>query len=105
MRRPEATWRGIVWLRRRRSRSSFTRSRRFRKTSAIVSFALGAGLQPGRLLQVIYVLKAQSAVAYASIDTLDWDALKDDPGAKVARIIHAMDLTDDMKRQFRRIHR
>lgn len=59
----------------------------------------------GRLLQVIYVLKCQSAVAYGSIEPLDWAALEDDPNAKIVRVIHAMELTDDMKRQFRRLYR
>lgn len=59
----------------------------------------------GRLLQVIYVLKPQSAVAFESVDILDWAALEDDPQAKIARVIHAMDLTDDMKRQLRRLRR
>jgi uncharacterized DUF497 family protein len=61
--------------------------------------------QNGRLLQVIYVLKRQSAVAYESIDTLDWDVLELNPDVKVARIVHAMDLTGAMKRQFRRLYR
>ena len=61
--------------------------------------------QTGRLLQVIYVLKKQDDVAFESVNPLDWAALKDTPDAKVARIIHAMDLTVDMKRQLRRRRR
>jgi uncharacterized DUF497 family protein len=59
----------------------------------------------GRLLQVIYVLKSQATVSYDSVDALDWAALEEHPGAKIVRIIHAMELTADMKRQFRRLHR
>jgi uncharacterized DUF497 family protein len=61
--------------------------------------------EEGRFLQVIYVLKSQSAVDYDSIDPLGWAALAADSRARVARIIHAMDLTDDMKRQLRRRRR
>jgi hypothetical protein len=59
----------------------------------------------GRLLQVIYVLKAQDDVAFESIDPLDWEALQGVPEAKIARVIHAMELTTDMKRQLRRRRR
>lgn len=59
----------------------------------------------GRLLQVIYVLKKQEDVAFESVDPLDWAELKTMPNAKIARIIHAMDLTVDMKRQLRRRRR
>lgn len=59
----------------------------------------------GRLLQVIYVLKEQDEVSPASVDPLDWAILEDRPGAKVVRVIHAMDLTTDMKRQLRRRRR
>jgi hypothetical protein len=47
----------------------------------------------------------QAEVGYESLDPLDWTALEDDPGVKITRVIHAMDLTDDMKRRFRRLHR
>jgi len=59
----------------------------------------------GRLLQVIYVLKGQHEVAYESVDPLDWTVLQKAPNAKIIRIIHAIDLTEDMKRQFRRRRR
>ena len=59
----------------------------------------------GRLLQVIYVLKEQEDVAFDSVDPLDWAMLEDQPNARIARIIHAMDLTPDMKRQLRRHRR
>jgi uncharacterized DUF497 family protein len=59
----------------------------------------------GRLLQVIYVLKTQDDVSFESVDPLDWEALQTSPAAKIARIIHAMDLTPDMKRQLRRRRR
>jgi len=56
----------------------------------------------GRLLQVIYVLKKQDDVPFESINPLDWAELDGMPDAKIARVIHAMDLTIDMKRQMRR---
>lgn len=59
----------------------------------------------GRLLQVIYVLKKQDDVAFESIDPLDWAELQGIPGAKIARVIHAMELTIEMKRQLRRRRR
>jgi uncharacterized DUF497 family protein len=66
-------------------------------------FRVWGRTRDGRYLQVIYVLKSQSQVSYESIDAIEWELLARDPRAKVARIIHAMDLTDDMKRQFRRL--
>jgi len=59
----------------------------------------------GRLIQVVYVLKRQDAVAFESVDSLDWIALDENPDAKIVRVIHAMDLTADMKRQLRRRRR
>jgi uncharacterized DUF497 family protein len=59
----------------------------------------------GRMLQVIYVLKKQNEVAFDSVAPLDWAELQAMPGAKIARVIHAMDLTYDMKRQLRRRRR
>jgi uncharacterized DUF497 family protein len=56
----------------------------------------------GRLLQVIYVLKKQADVVFDSVDPHDWTTLEDMPDAKIVRVIHAMDLTPDMKRQLRR---
>jgi hypothetical protein len=50
-------------------------------------------------------LKAQDEVAMESIEPLDWTELQGRPDAKVARAIHAMDLTADMKRQLRRRRR
>jgi hypothetical protein len=59
----------------------------------------------GRLLQIIYVLKQQDEVEFESVDPLDWAKLQDIAEAKIARVIHAMDLTPDMKRQMRRRRR
>ena len=58
-----------------------------------------------RWLQVIYVLKEQSEVAFESITPLDWVMLEEMPETKIARVIHAMDMTPDMKRQLRRRRR
>jgi hypothetical protein len=51
------------------------------------------------------VLKKQDDVPFESIDPLDWTELQGMPDAKIARVIHAMDLTLDMKRQLRRRRR
>jgi uncharacterized DUF497 family protein len=59
----------------------------------------------GRLLQVIYVLKKQDDVAFESLSPLEWGAIQKAPNAKIVRVIHAMNLTDDMKRQLRRRRR
>ena len=59
----------------------------------------------GRWLQVIYVLEKQSDVDFESIVSLDWTTLQTMPDAKIARVIHAMDLTREMKRQLRRRRR
>ena len=58
-------------------------------------------MQQGRWLQVIYVLKKQDEVDYDSVDPMDWAAMPKSSNAKIARIIHAMELTLDMKRQLR----
>jgi uncharacterized DUF497 family protein len=58
-----------------------------------------------RLLQVVYVLKEQSDVAFASVDPHDWTALQNKPDARIVRVIHAMDLTPDMKGQLRQRRR
>ena len=58
-----------------------------------------------RWLQVIYVLKEQNEVAFESVAPLDWVMLEEMPDAKIARVIHAMDMTPDMKRQLRRRRR
>jgi hypothetical protein len=59
----------------------------------------------GRFLQVIYVMKKQSDVVFESVGPLDWANLRGASNAKIARIIHAMDMTPEMKRQFRRRRR
>jgi uncharacterized DUF497 family protein len=61
--------------------------------------------EEGRWLQVIYVLKKQDDVAFESVDPVDWEQLQEMPRAKIGRVIHAMDLTPDMKRQLRRRRR
>jgi len=55
-----------------------------------------------RFLQVIFVLKAQDQVEFDSVPLLDWTELEFTPDAKIARVIHAMELTADMKRKLRR---
>ena len=59
----------------------------------------------GRMLQVIYVLKRQSEVEFDSVSPLEWIELEAAPRARIVRVIHAMDLTGEMKRQLRRRRR
>ena len=59
----------------------------------------------GRLLQIIYVLKRQDEDEFESVDPLDWATLQGMTDIKSVRIIHAMDLTPEMKRQLRRRRR
>jgi hypothetical protein len=59
----------------------------------------------GRMLQVIYVLKKQDDVAFDAVDPLDWVELHATPSTKIVRVIHAMELTNAMKRQLRRRRR
>src|SRR5437762_406441 len=52
----------------------------------------------GRYLQVVFALKDPEEVSYESVTPEDWQALKSNE--KIIRIVHAMDLTDGMKRRF-----
>jgi uncharacterized DUF497 family protein len=61
--------------------------------------------ESGRILQVIYVLKSPHEVAYESLAVEDWMSLEAGDVAAVVRVIHAMDLTPRMKRQFRKRRR
>jgi hypothetical protein len=57
------------------------------------------------MLQVIYVLKRQHEVKFGSVSPLDWASLQENPNARIVRIIHAMELTESMKRQLNRRRR
>jgi uncharacterized DUF497 family protein len=59
----------------------------------------------GRYLQVIYVLKPPADVAYESLTVEDWMAVEAGEIAVVIRVIHAMDLTERMKKQLRKRRR
>jgi uncharacterized DUF497 family protein len=59
----------------------------------------------GRMLQVIYVLKKQEDVQFESVAVLDWIQLESDPQTRIGRVIHAMELTTDMKRRLRKLRR
>jgi uncharacterized DUF497 family protein len=56
----------------------------------------------GRWLQVIYVLKDQDEVDFGAVSQLDWLGLEFTPDAKITRVIHAMELTSEMKPKLRR---
>lgn len=57
---------------------------------------------PGRHLQVIYVMKAPHEVAYESVPVEDWMTIEAGEVENVFRVIHAMELTERMKRRLRR---
>jgi uncharacterized DUF497 family protein len=59
----------------------------------------------GRILQVIYLLKAPDEVSYQSVDAIDWMRIEAGEVQDIIRIIHAMDLTPSMKRRLRRRRR
>jgi hypothetical protein len=55
--------------------------------------------EAGRLLQVIFVLKAPEEVAFDALSIDEWADL--DESDRVVYVIHAMDLTPAMKRRYR----
>jgi hypothetical protein len=59
----------------------------------------------GRLLQVIYALKASDEVEYDSLAVADWLVVEAGEVDEIIRVIHAMDLTASMKKQLRRRRR
>ena len=56
----------------------------------------------GRYLQVIFVLKPPQLVEYESVLLEDWLAIEADGIREIVRIIHAMDLTPEMKKRLRK---
>ena len=61
--------------------------------------------QAGRHLQAIFALKSPEEVAYESLTVEEWMAVEAGEVSEVVRVVHAMDLTPRMKRQFRRRRR
>lgn len=61
-------------------------------------FVVWGPTESGRLLQVIYVLKAPDEVAYESLAVEDWMNIEAGDATVVVRVIHAMELTVRMKR-------
>lgn len=61
--------------------------------------------ESGRHLQVIYVFKSPDEVSYESLAVEDWMSIEAGEVAMVIRVIHAMDLTERMKRLFRKRRR
>jgi uncharacterized DUF497 family protein len=59
----------------------------------------------GRYLQVIFVLKKPQEVAYESLNVEDWFDVETGQVTEVVRVIHAMELTDTMKRKYRQQRR
>ena len=68
-------------------------------------FAVWGATGAGRYLQVIFVLKTPDDVSYASLAVEDWMAVEACQVLEVVRVIHAMDLTPQMKRRLRRRRR
>ena|ERR1043165_6152667 len=58
-----------------------------------------------RYLQVIFVFKRPEELDYESLSPEQWQIMEAEKIARVIRVIHAMDLTEKMKRSFRRIMR
>src|SRR5438552_4046880 len=56
----------------------------------------------GRLLQVLFAYKRPEDVPFESLSSEDWAVIGAGSVARVIRVIHAMDLTPKMKRQYRR---
>lgn len=59
----------------------------------------------GRYLQVIFVFKEVAEVKYESLSPEQWQTIEAGRIHRIVRVIHAMDLTDDMKRSLRRRRR
>ena len=57
----------------------------------------------GRLLQVIFVLKPPDEVEFESLTVEQWSDLDEDD--RIVYVIHAMELTAAMKRQYRKRRR
>jgi uncharacterized DUF497 family protein len=68
-------------------------------------FVVWGATETGRHLQVIYVLKMPGEVSYESLSVGDWMAIEAGEFAEVVRVIHAMDLTERMKRSLRKRRR
>jgi hypothetical protein len=59
----------------------------------------------GRHVQVIFVFKSPDEVSYESLAVADWMDIEAGKVTEVIRVIHAMDLTEAMKRRFRKRRR
>ena len=57
----------------------------------------------GRLLQVIFVMKPPDEIEFESLTIEEWAGLAE--GDEIVCVIHAMDLTDRMKRRYRKRRR
>jgi hypothetical protein len=59
--------------------------------------------EAGRLIQVIFVLKPPDEIPFESLTIDQWAELGEDD--RIVYIIHAMDLTPAIKRQYRKRRR
>lgn len=57
----------------------------------------------GRYLQVVFSFKPSEQLAFQTLSTLDWATLIDYRGTVAIYVIHAMPMTDDQRRQLRRL--
>ena len=54
----------------------------------------------GRLLQVIFVLKAPDEIAFESLTIDQWSDIAE--GDRIIYVVHAMELTPAMRKRYRR---
>jgi len=59
--------------------------------------------EAGDLLQVIFVLKQPDELEFETLDIEQWADVRDDD--QIIYVVHAMPLTDTMKKRFRRRRR
>jgi uncharacterized DUF497 family protein len=68
-------------------------------------FVVWGATDCGRQLQVIFVLKTPDQVSYESLAVEDWMDVEAGKITEIVRVIHAMDLTAQMKRRLRKRRR
>ena len=68
-------------------------------------FVVWGQTENGRYLQVIFVFKAAREVAYESLSFDDWLEVERGKATVIVRVIHAMDLTPEMKSRLRKRRR
>jgi hypothetical protein len=80
-------------------------SRPFPRAMGDDKFMVWGTTHVGRYLQVIYVYKRPEDVDFESLSLADWAELEAESVARVIRVIHAIELTDDKRRKYRKLRR